>query len=159
MADEKNLARAGKVYQTICGMLDKEEWKYTKDDEKLSIECGARGEDLPMDLNIQVDAERQLVMVLSRLPYKIAEDKRIDAALAVSVVNQMLVHGCLDYNVSEGHVFFRMTSSFWGSEMDAEAYRYMLYASCSTIDEYNDTLLMLSKGMLTLEKFVELVNK
>ena len=30
MADEKNLARAKKVYQTICGMLDKEGWNYKK---------------------------------------------------------------------------------------------------------------------------------
>jgi hypothetical protein len=159
MADEKNLARAKKVYQTICGMLDKEGWNYKKDEEKLSIETGARGDDLPIDLNIHVDAERQLVMLLSRLPYVIPEDKRIDCALAVSAINYRLVHGCLDFSVADGNLFFRMTSSFQDCEMDPEAYRYMVYASCSTIDEYNDKLLLLGKDLIKLEKFLELINE
>ena len=74
MADEKNLARAKQAYQALCKMLDQEDWRYKKDDEKMSIETGARGDDLPIDLTIRVDAERQLVMLLSRLPYVIPED-------------------------------------------------------------------------------------
>ena len=35
----------------------------------------------------------------------------------------------------------------------------MVYASCSTIDEYNDKLLLLGKDLIKLEKFLELVNE
>ena len=159
MADEKNLARAKQVYQTICKMMDQEKWKCKKDDEKLSIEAGAQGEDLPMELVIRVDAERQLVMILSHLPYKIPEDKRLDVAVAVSAINNLLVHGAMDFNVTDGNLFFRMASSFMDSDMGADAYRYMMYASCQTIDEYNDKLLMLSKGIVDISKFLEMLKE
>ena len=81
MADEK-LERAQKVYETLCATLDKHEWHYQKNEERLSIECGAQGEDLPMEITIRVDAERQLIMLLSHLPFIISEDTRIDVAIA-----------------------------------------------------------------------------
>lgn len=37
MADEK-LERAQKVYETLCATLDKHEWHYQKNEERLSIE-------------------------------------------------------------------------------------------------------------------------
>ena len=153
MADKK-LERAQKVYGTLCSTLDSHEWHYKKDEEKLSIDCGAQGEDLPMEITIKVDAERQLIMLLSHLPFVISEDKRLDVAIAVSAVNDKLVDGSFDYNIADGHMFFRMTSSFIESEIGNELFTYMLMVSCHTIDEYNDKFLMLGKGMMSIEDFI-----
>ena len=153
MADEK-LERAQKVYGTLCSTLDSHEWHYKKDEEKLSIDCGAQGEDLPMEITIKVDAERQLIMLLSHLPFVISEDKRLDVAIAVSAVNDRLVDGSFDYNIADGHMFFRMTSSFIESEIGNELFTYMLMVSCHTIDEYNDKFLMLGKGMMSIEDVI-----
>lgn len=153
MADEK-LERAQKVYGTMCSTLDSHEWHYKKDEEKLSIDCGAQGEDLPMEITIKVDAERQLILLLSHLPFVISEDKRLDVAIAVSAVNDKLVDGSFDYNIADGHMFFRMTSSFIESEIGNELFTYMLMVSCHTIDEYNDKFLMLGKGMMSIEDFI-----
>ena len=65
MEKRKEDLAAAQVYYDLCKMLDGEGWKYKKSVEDLRIECGAQGEDLPIELNIKVDAERQLVMVLS----------------------------------------------------------------------------------------------
>ena len=153
MADEK-LERAQKVYGTMCSTLDSHEWHYKKDEEKLSIDCGAQGEDLPMEITIKVDAERQLILLLSHLPFVISEDKRLDVAIAVSAVNDKLVDGSFDYSIADGHMFFRMTSSFIESEIGNELFTYMLMVSCHTIDEYNDKFLMLGKGMMSIEDFI-----
>ena len=153
MADEK-LERAQKVYATLCSTLDAHEWHYKKDEEKLSIDCEAQGEDLPMEITIGVDAKRQLVMLFSHLPFVISEDKRLDVAIAVSAVNDKLVDGSFDYNIADGHMFFRMTSSFIESEIGNELFTYMLVVSCHTIDEYNDKFLMLGKGMMSIEDFI-----
>lgn len=153
MVDEK-IGRAQKVYETLCATLDKQEWHYQKNDERLSIECGAQGEDLPMEITIKVDSERQLIMLLSHLPFVISEDKRLDVAIATSVVNNKLVDGSFDYNVADGHMFFRMTSSFIESDVGNELFVYMLMVSCHTIDEYNDKFLMLGKGMMSIENFI-----
>ena len=142
------------MYGTLCSTLDSHEWHYKKDEEKLSIDCGAQGEDLPMEITIKVDAERQLIMLLSHLPFVISEDKRLDVAIAVSAVNNKLVDGSFDYDIADGHMFFRMTSSFIESEIGNELFTYMLMVSCHTIDEYNDKFLMLGKGMMSIEDFI-----
>ena len=153
MADEK-LERAQKVYETLCSTLDSHDWHYKKDEEALSIDCGAQGDDLPMEITIKVDAERQLLLLLSHLPFVISEDKRLEVAIAVSVVNDRLVDGSFDYCIADGHMFFRMTSSFIESEIGNELFMYMLLVSCHTIDEYNDKFLMLGKGMMSVEDFI-----
>ncbi len=154
MADEKNIAQAKAAFSTLCQALDKHEWHYEKEEEKLSIECGAQGEDLPMKITVKVDADRRLIMLLSHLPFVIQEDKRLDVAIAVSAINNALVDGCFDYDVASGHMFFRMTNSFLESTISEEVFTYMLFCSCQTIDEYNDKFLMLAKGMISIEQFL-----
>lgn len=154
MAEVNNVAQAKAVFDTLCQALEHHEWHYEKDEEKLSIECGAQGEDLPMKLTIKVDAERMLIMVLSHMPFVIQEDKRLEVAIAVSAINNALVDGCFDYDVASGHMFFRMTNSFLESTVSEEVFSYLLFCSCQTIDEYNDKFLMLAKGMLSIEQFL-----
>ncbi len=159
MTDDAKLIQAKQVYQAFCTMMDREEWNYTKREEDLIIDTGARGEDLPMDLKIRVDAERELVQVFSRLPYAIPQDKRLEIAVAVSIINNQLVHGCVDFDRASGNLFFRMTNSYRDSLISDEVYKYLLYCACQTIDSFNDKLLMLSKGIIDIEKFIELYTK
>lgn len=154
MAEVKDLERAKYIFSTLCQALDKNDWRYKKDEEDLSIECGAQGDDLPIELKIRVDAERQLVLLISFLPFAISEEKRIDVAIAVSTINNVLVDGCFDYDVSSGKLLFRMTNSFMDSMLSEEVFTYLLLCSCKTIDDYNDKLLMLSKGLLSIEQFI-----
>ena len=153
MADEK-LERAQKVYETMCNTLDSLEWNYQKNEENLSIRCGAQGDDLPMDISIRVDADRQLIILLSLLPFVVSEEKRLEVAIATSVANNGLVDGSFDFDVTDGHMFFRMTSSFIESEIGNELFAYMIMVSCHTIDDYNDRFLMLAKGMMTVQDFM-----
>ena len=154
MADHKNLEQAKSVFGTLCRALDKHEWHYKKDEDKLSIECGARGEDLPMEITFKIDADRMLAMLISHMPFVIHEDKRLDVAIAVTALNNRLVDGCFDYDIKSGHMFFRMTNSFIDSRLDEEVFAYMLFCACKTIDDYNDKFLMLDKGMVSLEQFL-----
>lgn len=156
MADENKLKQAQTTFATLCQALKEHEWHCEKDENDLSIECGAQGEDLPMRITIKVDADRQLVLLLSHLPFITPEDKRLDTAVAVSFVNNMLVDGSFDYDIKSGHMIFRMTNSFLESELGKDAFVYMLFCSCQTIDEYNDKFLMLSKGLMSLEQFLSL---
>ena len=153
MADEKMIS-AQKNYVTLCSMLDDNNWHYEKDEAKLKINCSAQGDDLPMDIIIRIDPDRQLVILMSHLPFVVSEDKRVDVAIATSVINYKVVDGSFDFDMEDGHMFFRMTSSYVGSELSKEVFFYMLMCSCQTIDDYNDKLLMLAKNMLSLEDFI-----
>ena len=158
MVDTNNLEQAKAMFATLCRTLDNHDWNYQKDEEKLTIECAAQGDDLPMEFNIKVDADRTLVFLFSSLPFVIQEDKRLDVAIAVSAINNLLVDGCFDYNITDGRMFFRMTNSFIDSKLSEEVFAYMIFCACHTIDEYNDKLLMLAKGMLSIEQFLSSLN-
>ena len=149
------ISSAKNTFATLCSMLDNNEWKYEKDEENLCIDCGAQGEDLPIPIKIRIDAERQIILLLSLIPFSVNEDKRMETAVAVSIVNNLLVDGSFDYDITTGDLYFRMTNSFIDSDISEEAFKYMLYCSCMTIDEYNDKFLMLSKGLLPLDSFLK----
>lgn len=153
MADEK-LARAQRVFRGLCANLDSRNWRYQKNEEQLRVECGAKGDDLPIDLSIRVEADRQLLMLLSTLPFNVPEDKRLDLAIAVSYVNDKLVDGSFDYDVSDGHILFRMTSSFIESEIGNELFTYLVICSCQTIDAFNEKFAKLAMGAMSLEEFI-----
>lgn len=154
MAEQEKLKLARTTFETLCKALEHHDWHYKKDEENLTIECGAQGDDLPMEITVVIDPERMLVILMSHLPFVIQEDKRLDAAVAVSAVNFALVDGSFDYDIKSGHVIFRMSNSFMESLVGEEMFMYMILVSCHTIDEYNDKLLMLSKGMISLEQFI-----
>lgn len=156
MADAHQLAL--RAYDTICRMLDNRQWKYTRHDDDLVITCGVRGDDLPMDVIFKVREQQQVVSLISPLPFKMAEDKRVDGALAVCVANYGLINGSFDYDLSDGEIRFRMVSSFRDCELSEDVFNYMLICSVGTVDDYNDKFMMLSKGMMTIQQFIEQEN-
>ena len=155
MANLSKNERAYQMYCNLCAALNHEDWKYTKDNSDLSVRCTATGDDLPIDLYVKVDAQRQLVQLYSALPFTVKEDKRLDFAIAVTAINNGLVNGCFDFNIQNGNLMFRMVNSFKGSSLSEDVFAYMIYCSCATVDEYNDKLLMLAKDMLSITDFLE----
>lgn len=155
MADAQEMQRAQETFATLCRMLDGENWKYDKNEENLTIECGAQGDDLPMPITVKVRPDRQIVWLLSYLPFEVPEEKRLEVAAAVSIVNYRLINGCFEYNISNGRLYFRMTNSFMDSTLSTETFKYMLYCSCQTIDDYNDKFEALAKGQIDVTAFMK----
>ncbi len=152
---EEKLQRAKQVLASCCQALDQNDWKYQLDEEDFSIEFGAKGEDLPIRLIFKVDAEREVVLLFSPQQFDVPTDKALEIAIALSVINNRLVDGSFDYNLTEeSNICFRMTQSYRGSTIGSEVFEYMAYCACSTVDNYNDKLLMIVKGILPLEKFL-----
>ena len=153
MAENTKQARA--AFDTLCRMLDDHNWHYEKDMDSLTVHSGVQGDDLPIELSINVDAERQLVILLSPMPFTVPEDKRKDLALAVSAANYNMVDGSFDYDYTRGRIVFRMTSSFRESLVGKDLFEYMLVVSCNTIDEYNDKFLIVAKKEMSLNEIIE----
>lgn len=156
MADEITMQQAKATYDLIIKSLDKMELKYTRHDDDLVISLGMNGDDIPMNLLIMVRAEKQAISLISPMPFKMAEDKRVDGAIAVAVANYGIVNGCFDYDISDGEIRFRVVQSYIDSVLGPEVIRYMIAISVGTVDQYNDRFLMLSKGMIDLQKFIEM---
>lgn len=157
MADMDAIKQAKAAYSTLCAMLDAHNWKYEKDEENYAIHCGVQGDDLPMDLSVEVDAERLIVILLSPMPFRVEEAQRKQMAIAVSAANYGMVDGSFDYDYRSGKIIFRMTTSYRESLIGKELFEYMLFVSCNTIDEYNDKFLMVSKKPMSTDEILEII--
>ena len=153
---EYDMKKAVEVYDTLCSMLDNIGWKYDKVEEKLMIKSGVKGEDLPIDFIVVVKPRNEVVQFISSRPFNMPEDKRVEGALAICTANYGLVDGSFDYDLSDGQIVFRLTSSYRESLLSEALFEYMIMVSASTIDKYNDRFFMLAKGMITLEQFIEM---
>ena len=155
---EVNMEKAKEVFDALVNMLDTRDWKYDKFEEDLVIKSGIKGEDLPIEFLIVVKPNNQVVQLLSRLPFQIPEDKRVDAAIAICVANNGLVDGSFDYDISDGDITFRLTCSYRESYLSADLFEYMILVSAGTIDDYNDKFFMIAKDMMTVSQFIEKEN-
>lgn len=155
MAEAKNMKKAQEVYATIIRMLDTRDWKYSKHEEDLLIKSGLRGEDLPVEFILVVNPRNQVVQFISRLPFDIPEDKRVDGAIAVCTANYGLIDGSFDYDLRDGEIRYRLTCSYRDSQLSEDLFEYMIMAAASTVDNYNDRFFMLAKGRMTVQQFIE----
>lgn len=154
MADEKKMELAKQVYATLCAAIDKREWNYQKDEDKLVAYFGVSGDDIPMQFILIVDAERQLIRVMSPLPFKMSESKRMEGAIATCVASYGMADGSFDYDLSDGTIVFRMTASFRESLIGEGLFQYLISCSCAMVDAYNDKFLAIDKGLLSITDFI-----
>lgn len=154
MADATKAELAKKVYDTLCALLDEDEFDYEKEEEKLIVHFTASGEDIPMQFVLLVDVDRQMVRMYSPLPFKVCEDKRTELAIATCVASYGMTDGSFDYDITDGTIAFRMTASFMESEIGAGLLQYMIACTGAMVDRYNDQFLAISKGMMSLKDFI-----
>lgn len=155
MADHKQLMYAKEEFYTLCRALDNIGWTYKKGDDDLKIMFGVNGDDIPMNFLVIIDADRQLVRILSLLPFEMNDDKRVEGAVATCIINYALADGSFDYDVETGHIMFRITASFRESLLGEELFKYLVSIACHTVDKYNDQLSNLNDGKITLSEFIE----
>jgi len=158
MADNIDMQKAKEVFRTLVRMLDTRDWKYEKHEDKLLIKSGITGDDLPINFIVIVNPKNEVVQFYSSLDFKVPEDKRVDAAIAVCVANYGLVDGSFDYDISDGEIRYRLTSSYRDSILGEDLYEYMIMVAAATVDQYNDKFFMLSKGAMTIQDFIEKEN-
>lgn len=157
--EDNKLQLAKQVYKTLCDAIDARQWKYKKDEEKLVVSLGVNGDDIPMDLILIVDAERQLIRLLSPLPFKMSEAKRMEGAIAVCAASYGVVDGNYDYDITDGSIIFRMTASFRSSTIGEGLLQYLISCACVVVDKYNDRFLALDKGMIDIGQFLAQENQ
>lgn len=157
MSDEISRKQAKTVYNTLCEALDDREWRYQKNEDELSIECRVRGDDLEIDIRMHIDEEQQVILLLSQMPFAVAEDKRSAVAVAVACANNGLPDGCFEFNFISGNIGFRMASGYRESLIGKGLIEYMISASVTVIDEYNDKFFHVSKNKMSYDEIVEYV--
>ena len=153
---EVNLAeKANEIFETLCAALDSRGWHYEKDESVPLVHFELHGEDIPMRMIIAVDQKRQVVRLLSRLPFTMTEEHRIEGAIATCAVTSKLVNGCFDFDILEGSITFRLTASYRESRLGKGLFLYMVDCAAAMVDDYNDQFLALNKGRIDVGAFID----
>lgn len=155
MTNEKEIKTAKVIYEQLCRVLDAKQWKYDRHDEDLVIYFAVKGEDIPMEFTFGVDVDRQLVRLRSLLPFKFAADKRMEGAIVTSRANYLLVDGCFEYDITDGEISFKLTTSCRDSIVSNETIDYMIDCALFVVEEFNDKFMAVSKGYLSVEQFLK----
>lgn len=146
-----------KNFAALIQSLENKKLKYSvesEDNDRAHVKISFTGNDLPMTLHILLRADRQIVSVISAMPFRIREEVRRDAAIAVTYANHGLIDGSFDMNMETGEIRFRLTSSFHNTLLHESLYQYLIYVSADTVDRYNDRFMMLNTGDMDLQGFI-----
>ena len=146
------------AYRTLISMMNNQGLKYTSFDDKLRVELGFNTDDLDVELICIIDEERELVRILSFLPFKFPEDKRVDGAIAATVANHGMVNGSFDFDISDGEMLFKCVNSYKNGGFNEDIAYYMISVAVSTVDDYNDRFFGIAKGMISFQDFIEKEN-
>lgn len=157
MAEDKELKQAQNLYKALCEWLDEHDWDYKKFENDFVVKCLAQGDDLPIELVVQIDTKHQLISLMSPMPFPIAEDRRSVIAVAVSQANVGLITGNFDFNYLNGQIIFRIASSYRESLIGKDMFEYLLLCACYTIDEYNDKFLTVAKSKMSIEEVLDYI--
>ena len=155
MSEINKSENANKVFRTLCAAIENRGWHFDKIDALRLVSFGVKGDDLPMRFDLIIDEERQLVRLMSRLPFTVDSEYRIEGAIATCAATYKLANGCFDYDIDTGVIRFRMTASFLESEVGEGLFQYMINCSTGTVDQFNDKFFAVCKGMLSISDFLE----
>lgn len=159
MADQAKMETARATYELLCSTLERAKVKITRNDEALRVDYTYKGDDLLMPFTFVVDADRCFVRLLSPMSPRVKEDKRLDMAVALSLLNYRLAFGCFDLDMNDGELRFRMVNSYRDTPLSEEVFAMMLQTGYAIVEKYNDKLFSLAAGILSLEQFVSALSE
>lgn len=154
---EKNLAQT--TYETLLKAIEALNWKCVHDDKNLTAHYPVIG-DMPMEFFVLVDGDRQLLRLMSKMPFSFPHARINAGAIATSYANyHIFADGYLELNMQTGETYFKMTTSFKGTTLSEEAVIYMLSYACQAVDSVNKKLFGVASGSLTVEQYINLINE
>lgn len=148
-----NQEEAIAVKEQFSAWLDSKKWKYTSEEDENAyvFRFELKGDDLPLQLIVVFDKGRPQFTVLSGLPGTIPEEKRGEACFLLNQINDASDFGKITMNVQNGQLRFRHSEFFNQCLLSSDYFAQVIYTSANYIDDFNDRLLMYSKGMVSAE--------
>lgn len=128
--------KSWKNYITLCNVLDRNDIEYERDDKDMCVKCTVSGEETELNFLFAIDPSKMLITVFSPISVKLPKEKIADMALAVCMINHNLADGSFCIDIKDGFLYYKITSSFYESNLNETVFEYMLSAAANTVDEY-----------------------
>lgn len=148
--------RAKKIYDLLCEVTDTGRPWYRADPDQMKISSTELvGKVWFINYIINLDSKNQLVRFIARLHIKFDTNRRVDGAMAVSIINNILADGNFDYNYSTGEVFFRNTLLFRDSVISKQLLKNFFATALHTIECHVIKLYKISKGLINYDEIID----
>lgn len=155
-ANQKN---AQIVFDMISETLKARNLKFVKPEGQKSVYLQVAADEMTIGLLIDVDEDRQLIRMISMLPFEFPKEKLIEGAIATSMTDFNMFDGSFDFNYEKGAVTFRITTSFLNSVISPAVCLSMIGRAFTTIEDYGIKLMKLANGQMTLDQYVDLFDE
>lgn len=126
-------------------------WSCIHNENNLTVQYGLTVGDLQLDFYIMLDAQRQLAILVCKLPFTFVKGRRVDGAVATSAINYELIDGNFAYDFPNGLCHFKLTTSYRESVISPKAFAFMLNYSVWVLDKYYKRLYRIALGMESAE--------
>lgn len=156
----ERMQEAKVVFDSLVAHLNNIKLNFAQEEleDRFVIRFNMSGDDIPMRFFLYVNPNQRIITLHSPQPVKFPEDKMDIGCKAICAINYRLSDGDFQIDIRDGEVLFNMSNSYAGSLISDEVFNYMLGMSINIVDEFNDKLLMLSKGLIDLDTLLESLN-
>ena len=151
--EEKMRERAGQMYEMVCCALDKKNFKYVKNEEKLQVLLGIKDSNRSISVGIAVEEKKQRIHLCSPWEIKVSGEKCKDIVAAVCEANAKLVDGCMVYNVPNNVLEFKVSVSLWDSKAGEGIVDYLIGSAYAVAARFGEMFDKLNKGEMSLDEF------
>lgn len=132
--------KSWKHYMLICHILSSNDIPFIRNDTALSIRCSISSRDGDMLFFFSVDPSKMLINLYSPLNFRIKEEDRGEIALGLCMINNKLSHGCFYLDTEDNIIYFRMTTSFYETNLNEMLFEYMLSSAADSVEEFSDVI-------------------
>ncbi|MDF2537167.1 MAG: hypothetical protein K0S76_188 [Herbinix sp.] len=143
------------VMQALMDELDKNEFNYNFDKERMVLESGLTSDGTNVKIKVLFQGSGSVVYFLIPFPFNIKDERRAEAAVATCTINYKLLLGAFSYDFRDGELHFEYSELIENSVIAGEDL-YTIFITCLRMAlKYYDKFYMLSKGMIELNAFFE----
>ena len=130
------MTRAGKVYQTLCRVLERNEILHERNDRKLWIRCSIGSNAMELRPIFVIDPSKMLLSLYVPIEVGATWEQASELSFALCVINDALPDGHFCFDRRNMSVYFKMRSSFYDSIVSESVVEYMLSVAAEKAEEY-----------------------
>ena len=132
-------AKSRQAILTLCRVLKRNGIDYSLSAGNC-VRCSINVHESEISFIFSVDPSKMLVTLYSRMFSSVPRERSTDAALAICMINHSLPDGTICFDVRDGMIYYKMTSSFYDSGLSDSIIEYMLSAAADTVESYRPSL-------------------
>lgn len=128
--------KAWRNYLTLCAMLDKNDIPYESSDSELCVRCFVNTSAGEQCFIFRIDPSKMLISLCCPVSSNIESGIAADLALAITVINSSLETGGFCLDTRHRLLYFRMTTSFYESNLSGAVFEYLLSSAADAAERY-----------------------